>query len=87
MKSFGERLKEARIGRKLSRRQVQNLTHDIVDEETIKALELSSNRAPRNGTLAALVKVFPALGINPPDSAVIGHLYPNASTQGMLSPR
>ena len=84
MKSFGERLKEARVGRKLSRNQVQRMTLDIVSEEAIKALELSTNQKPRNGTLAALVKIFPQLGINTPDNAVIGHLYPNASTKGMI---
>ncbi len=61
------------------------MTLNIVSEEAIKALELSSNREPRNGTLAALVKIFPQLATSTPDIAVIGHLYPNASTQGMLS--
>lgn len=87
MKPFGARLKEARVGRKLSRLQVERMSGGAISEEAIKCLEYSTTREPRPATLIVLIKIFPQLGTSTKDIAVIGHLYQNASTVRMLSNR
>ena len=66
--NFGDRLRASRKAKGWSRQQVEIFTGGIVSAETIKALEYGINQEPRNGTRAAILKLFPELGINNKES-------------------
>lgn len=66
---FGKTLRIERKKRKLSIQQVANKTNGVVSHGAIKDLERGRSEDPRNGTRAALVRVFPALGETPQHNA------------------
>ena len=83
--SFGEQLRTAREKKGWSRHFVaMHIPGSVVSETTIKALELGLNEEPRNGTRAALIKMFPELDINAKESNEIGHKYPTHSFKSLV---
>ncbi len=82
--SFGSQLRELRDAKGWSRHQVEKFTQGVVSEDAIKALELSTDREPRNGTRAALIKLFPELGTSPQQTATNGYKYLSVSVSSLV---
>jgi transcriptional regulator with XRE-family HTH domain len=82
--SFGAKLRELREAKGWSRHQLEIKMNGLLSEAGIKALELSANQEPHNGTRANLLRLFPELDNTIPINAGIRQNYPTVNRNSLV---